>query len=252
MRMKHLCVAIGLLISPLMINAAEQQPLELSFQNNDQLRVTLSSSDLNKILIEGDRITAVDGIKGSYSAKDTSDGGVLISPSPLPKGGSKSLYIETEFGRAVSLKFSTTTVPGRTYKLQAKSPVRVLNEPAKTWEEESPYISIITDLFRTVMSGRVPENYIDVQVDSQFLKPSRQPYLPFELTRKRILVGFHMAMTEFQVKNMSQLKLNLPVDKFYIPGVKAAAASTKSMEGKGVATLWVLTNADETEGLSKK
>lgn len=206
--------------------------VKLSFQNNDQLRVTLSSSDLNKILIEGDRITSVDGIKGSYSAKAIR-WRVLISPSALPKGGSKSLYIETEFGRAVSLKFSTTTVPWRTYKLQAKSPVRVLNEPAKTWEEESPYISIITDLFRTVMSGRVPENYIDVQVDSQFLKPSRQPYLPFELTRKRILVGFHMAMTEFQVKNMSQLKLNLPVDKFYIPGVKAAAASTKSMEGKG-------------------
>lgn len=234
------------------ISMAAQPPIEMMFSNNDQLKITLSNTDLNKVLISGDRIISVDGVRGSYSAKDTADGGILVAPAMTTRAEGRTLYIETEFGRAVSLKFTTMSAPGKTYELHPASPPRVVNDLPKAWEEEGPYLSVITELFRAVLAGNIPENYIEVAVDAQQSQPSMQPYLPFKITRKRILVGFHLAVTEYQVENPSQLKLNLPAENFYMPGVRAAAVSTKALAGRGVAKLWLVTKTEDTEGLANK
>lgn len=242
---------VSMIVYPCVLMAA-QPPIEMMFSNNDQLKISLSNTDLNKVLISGDRIVSVDGVRGSYSAKDTADGGILVAPAMTTRADGRTLYVETEFGRAVSLKFTATPTPGKTYELHPMSPPKVVNDLPKAWEEEGPYLSVITDLFGAVLAGGIPENYIEVAVDAQQSQPSKQPYLPFKITRERIFVGFHLAITEYRVENQSQLTLDLPAENFYMPGVRAAAASAKALAGHGVAKLWLVTKTEDTEGLANK
>lgn len=222
-------------------------PTPLLFSNDDQINVYLSHANPNKIIVSGDIISNENGLEGQYSITKSPDGGIIILP--VESKEVFNIYLNTRFGRALSLAVHTNKGNGKTYVLQAlDKPKFVDNEEAKAWEESQPYVQTIQEILKSVTNQKSPPDYFEYELNAKNKKPSYQPYSPIMIEREKLWVGSNLSVTQYKMKNESNQSLNLQERYFYSDGVRAVSVSKKRLLPREDGLVWIVTETAKTFG----
>jgi conjugal transfer pilus assembly protein TraK len=236
-----LAVAGALASLPAAAQYAVPGPTGTPFENNAHLKAQMSTTSPNKIVIEGELITGVTGPEGAYTKETTADGALLIAPLTTRDF---TVFIETANGISLSLDVSPRPGSGRTIELiPADAPVKA-NPDAKAWEESQPFQTTLVSLARTVVNGGVPDGYTDMKVSRG---PAYNPPTGVLLTPERQLVGSHLRVVRYRMKNTGYVTRMLAEKQFWQKGVRAVMLSTNTLYASGEGLLWVVFSTG-TEG----
>jgi len=200
---------------------AATAPISLTFPPNGQLKLAISNTNPNLIVIPGDRIVAVDSTPGKLTDKrNTRDGAVLFSStSDKPF----TFFIETEHGQVVSVQATPRAGEGRSYRLLNAEPVA--RPAAKAWETSQPYESLLVELNKAVLQNRMPEGY--ALADFQNDRTSGPPSLP--LPADAAWTGNALRLVRYRVSNSSDYSVTLKEQDFWRKGVRAVMFSPPSV-----------------------
>ena len=209
-------------------------PSETVFSDNQQLNVTLSNTNPNKIQIEGERIIKLDGMDGAYQASNSDDGSVILTPT---SGQAFTVFIQTEHNISVSLNVTPRAGVGKTLTLLPDSVPALSNDAARSWEEGEPYIDTLKSIAHDVVNGKVPPDFIDYPVRRA---QAYQPAAGVQLTPERQLLGSHLRVVRYRMTNPGSITQHLQERQFYAPGVRAVALSTAQLYPGGQGFAWVI------------
>ncbi|KAA8669071.1 F-type conjugal transfer protein TraK [Pantoea dispersa] len=222
--------------------AAVPGPAGTMFENNAHLKAQMSNTSPNKIIIDGELITAVTGPDNAYTKATTADGALLITPLT---GQDFTLFLETAGGVGVSIDVSPKPGNGRTLHLiPAGVPLRP-NPDAKAWEESQPFQKTLVSVARSVVNGDVPESYTEVKASRA---PAYNPPAGVLLTPERQLAGSHLRVVRYRMKNAGYVTRALSEKQFWQKGVRAVMLSSRTLYANGEGFVWVIFSTDAEGG----
>jgi len=228
--MKTLKIIIGCLIS---FNALGFQGLNLN--PNESATAKISSSELSRIFVEGDRIKSIRGMENSYIFKsDNTKGEIYLKPTAAYQGRMFTVFINTESGRTFTLLLIPIDATSQTIMIKPPAIIK----KAEKWERLLPYentlLNIVLAMFNeTELDGFEVKNVIDV-------KPK---YLGDIATLKLLTVynGNHLTGEIFEVKNRKKTKIIITEKEFYKPNARAISLKDHVIEGEASTLLYVVT-----------
>jgi conjugal transfer pilus assembly protein TraK len=211
-------------------------PTVVPLANGGQANIAVSNTDPNLFTVPGDRIIAINSLDGGLTNQEQTDSGgaILATVSKKPF----TFIVETEHG----LNFSIRAVPragvGRT--IQLVSELVGTPGPAKSWEESSPYESILVSLNRAVRQGSMPEDYQAVPVTSETL----QVPAGLRATAEKVWTGHHLKVVRYSLDNVTLSSRMVRESDFWQPGTRAVMLSSPAgqLTGGGRMQVWVTTS----------
>ena len=213
-------------------------PAAIPFENDASFTVTLSNTNPNKIVIDGEMVTSISGPQGAYDKKPTDDGALILSPLV---GQNFTVFIQTAKGAALSLNIQPKPGSGRTLRYVPLSLPKVKNDDAKAWEEDQSYEKTLVSLSRSITQGEVPEGYQEMPVSRM---PAYAPSVTVQLTPERQLVGTHLRIVRFRIKNPGVVTTQLRERDFWRKGVRAVMLSQNQLYANGEGYVWVVFSYD--------
>lgn len=210
-------------------------PTVVPLANGGQANIAVSNTDPNLFTVPGDRITAINSLDGGLTNQEQTDSGgaVLATVSKKPF----TFIVETERG----LNFSIRAVPragvGRT--IQLVSELTGTPGPAKSWEESTPYETLLVTLNRAMQQGKVPEEYQSVPVTSERLSVP----VGLRATADKVWTGHHLKIVRYSVENTSYSSRLIRESDFWQPGTRAIMLSNPAgpLTAGGRMYVWLTT-----------
>ena len=204
-----------LLVSPCTVIAAPMSvsPAIVPLSNGGQANIAVSNTDPNLFSVAGDRVIAINSLDGELTRQEqTANGGVVIATlnkKPF------TFIVETERG----LNFSIRAVPragvGRT--IQLVSELTGTGDAAKSWEESTPYQSLLVELNRGVRTGTLPESYQSLPVtDERLSVPSG-----LQANAEQVWIGHHLKVVRYSVVNLLASARGIKETDFWQSGTRA-------------------------------
>ncbi|EGT5662903.1 type-F conjugative transfer system secretin TraK [Cronobacter dublinensis subsp. dublinensis] len=213
---------------------AAPAPAGIPFENDASFTVTLSNTNPNKIVIDGELITSISGPAGAYEKDTTPDGALFISPLV---GQNFTVFINTANGASVSLNVQPKPGSGRTLRLTPVSPPTRHNADAKAWEEAQSYEKTLVGLSRAIVQGQAPEDFSEYPVSRM---TNYSPSVSVQLTPERQFVGTHLRVVRFRLKNSGYVTVSLRERDFWQKDVCAVTLSTRQLYAGGEGYAWVI------------
>lgn len=209
-------------------------PSGISFSNNQQVNVRLSNTNPNKIIIDGELITKIDGMEGAYQESQTDSGALILSPL---SGQNFTVFIQTQNGASLSLNVTPEPGPGRTVTLVPRELPFIENEDAKSWEENQPYVDTLKAIALNAVIGKAPPDFIDFPVSraAEYNPPVRVTLRP-----ERQFIGSNLRVVRYRMHNPSSISVPLQERQFFVPGVRAVTLSTRQLYPGGEGFAWVI------------
>jgi len=228
--MKILKIIIGCVVS---FNVFGFQSLNLN--PNDSASAKISSLELSRIFVEGERIKSIRGMENTYIFKsDNTKGEIYLKPTPLYQTKMFTVFINTESGRTFTLLLTPVDVPSQTIMIKSQGIIK----KAEKWERILPYegtlVNLVLAMFNeTEIDGFEVKNVIDV-------KPK---FLGDIATLKLLTVynGNHLTGEVFEVKNRKKSQIVITEKEFYKPNARAIALKDHVIEGGASTLLYVIT-----------
>jgi len=190
-------------------------------KDNQTVTANISSKELTRIFVEGDRIQNVRGVQGAYElTKDEKLGAVFIklSPSYLK---TFNLFVTTESGQTYNLLLTPKDLPAESIELRPLSPVVSV---AKRWERNSPYVETLIQLIHYMVNDIKPEGYAVID----FLKIKQKNLSPgLNMQLIRIYRGANLEGEIWQLKNACSKTLYLNKKDFFEHRVRAISLDKK-------------------------
>lgn len=200
---------------------------EIPFDDNGQIKVVLSNRDINRVLVTGDKIKAIHGPTGLYTAKS--------DPSDLSGSAYISIYSDTSFtiflatvkGHNLSLLVTPKTAPGITVILEPITPSLFANSPTET----DGYQKTLIDLMSNMINLEPCEDYEYFSVSEakkhKWIKNIKRTnfYNVADVTPIAFYRGEKLSGIISKISNKTRNPLTLKPAYFYQPGVKAVALS---------------------------
>lgn len=183
----------------------------LYFVNNERVSVVLSNKDINRIAVKGDKIQAINGPSGFYSAKNDQQGAVYLNAfgeAPF------TVFISTLKGYNLSLLISPNQGSGKTVVLIPVS------QPELHWEETDSYHKTLIKLVSHMINNAEREEY-----DSRELKKvkTKDFYNIAEIKDISVYEGSYLYGVVSEIRNKTKKPITLKPSYFYEPGVRAVA-----------------------------
>jgi conjugal transfer pilus assembly protein TraK len=191
--------------------AAVPGPAGTPFENNAHLKAQMSNTSPNKIIIDGELITGVTGPENAYTKDNTADGALMITPLT---GQDFTLFLETAGGISVSIDVSPKPGNGRTLHLIPASVPLKPNPDAKPGKKASRFRKHWS-AWPATSSTAVPEGYTDMKVARG---PAYNPPAGVQLTPERQLVGSHLQVVRYRMKNTGYISRPLSEKQFWRKG----------------------------------
>ena len=225
-------------------------PTSISISQNAQVNIDLSNTDINKIFVNGQKITAITKPDNVFNSNNDASGNVYATIS----GNSPfTAFVSTDQGLHFSLLITPKSEPGQTIeflptgfsnknsgnKAQKNAPIVHHSVVAAAFEQSSSYEKTLVNLIRDVMLQRIPPGYTAISSNafsqiSQFVVSSTVTAVS-GLTEK-VQAGFlggALAVRVLSVKNASSKPVELLANQFYNPGVRAVAISQEYLQSGG-------------------
>jgi conjugal transfer pilus assembly protein TraK len=196
--------------------------------DNESVSAKISSLDVTRILIQGDRIRSFKGISGAYTREnDKNNGEVYIQPTALYQTTPFTVLVETEQGRHFTLLLTPMGVPGGTLMLVPKG---VGKQQASRFEQASDYELTISHLIRAMSTDMVPEGYTVNQVDSKKVYAIGNIA---KLRLKTVYQGLNFQGQIFELTNTQSVSITLDEREFFKPGTRAISLESISVAPYG-------------------
>jgi conjugal transfer pilus assembly protein TraK len=196
--------------------------------DNETVSAKISSLDITRIIVQGDRIKSLKGIKGAYTREnDERSGEVFLQPSQLYQNSAFTVLIETEKERHFTLLLTPVAVPGGTLMLVPKG---VGREEAAQFEKSSDYQTTISHLIRDMATDAIPEGYAIKEVDEKTLYHFGNIAT---LRLKTIYQGLHFEGQIFELTNTQGFTITLDEKQFFKRGVSAVSLGSVTVSPHG-------------------
>jgi conjugal transfer pilus assembly protein TraK len=189
--------------------------------DNETVSAKVSSLDITRIVVQGDRIKSLKGVSGTYTRQnDKNNGEVYIQPTALYQSTPFTVLIETEEGRHFTLLLNPIAVPGGTLMLVPKG---VGREEAARFEQGSDYELTLSHLIRAMATDTIPEGYAVNQVNS---KTTYAIGNIATLKLKTIYQGLNYQGQIYELTNTQSTSITLDEKEFFKPGTRAVSLET--------------------------
>ncbi|KGT87916.1 conjugal transfer protein TraK [Erwinia typographi] len=237
-----LCLGASVLAEPVAV-----LPVKVPVSPDSQVRVALSNTDPNLLVVPGDRIIAVDSAQGMFlndnKALGQANGGVqLMTAQTTPF----TFYIRTEGGLTVSVIGVPQKRDGRVLQFISGRPVQ--HDNARRWERSQPYVRTLIAIQQAVLSGGVPEGFTEAPVAAApvFSLPGCLSVTPLQMWS-----GGGLRVYRLTVRNRGASSLAVPERLFQARSVRAVMVfpfSTTLMPGTDTQVWVTVSNDGEGEG----
>lgn len=199
---------------------AVTEPQTFQFPANGQFQLTISNTNPNLVVIPGDRVVVINSAAGTLTDKhSTKDGGVLFSSNSEKPF---TVFIETEQGQVFSIQATPRKGEGRSYRLLASKPLP--RPDAKVWETAQPYESLLVELNKAALQGRMPESYAPADIGNDRL----QAPAGLSMRAEEAWVGNALRIVRYRVQNPHSYAVSLKEQDFWRQGVRAVMLSIRT------------------------
>lgn len=204
----------------------------ISFSDNEQVSVTLSNTDINRIAIQGDKIQNINAPMGLYTARNDVNGAAYLTfNGTLPF----TMYLTTVGGHNLSLFINPRPIVGKAVIFQPTT----ASATTAHWEETSSYQKILVTLITGMINHQTPDGYLYGETH----KPkSTDFYCIANLKPLAFYTGSHLTGVVFEIKNKTKESITLRPAYFYQPGVRAVALSRQTINPQATAFLYEVVN----------
>lgn len=208
----------------------------VSIADNQTKHISVSTHELSRIFVKGDRIQNVRGLEGAYLlTKDEVQGQIFIKPTPPYQAKPFNLFVSTEKGHNFNLLVIATEAPGQDIEIKPSTP----NKEAETWEKGSDYSQILVKLIVGMIKDELPPGYSVVYPDK---KTKEVNYGEVTVKLIRRYVGKGLYGEELLVKSTCKNPLNLSEERFYHKGVRAISILNSTLPVNGETILYRIMN----------
>ncbi len=224
-------IGVGLLALSLSASVLAAPPTTLTFNDNETLAVTLSSLDINRLVVKDDKITSIvcptgfctmpalaQGSDGEGAPIDPQGAGLLSLNVQEPF----TLYITTEKGHSFGAFIRPLAVPAVTTVFLSTEPN---TKQAEVFEKTSPYTDTLASLIKAMINNRPPEGYLRQELTVK--KATIDGDL--RLTPLVSYQGAHLLGVMYRVSNQTSKTLDITAEMFAKPNVKALSISTQRL-----------------------
>lgn len=192
-----------------------------SVVDNETINAKISSVDVTRIFVQGDRIKSVKGLKGAYTREnDEKNGEIYIQPSSSYRYRAFTILIDTELGRHFTLLLNPVSSPSETLMLVPKG---VGLTRAAKFEQASSYELTINHLVRAMKNGVLPEGYAVREINGETIWKSGNR---LSLKLKTIYEGLNLRGEIFKITNNKATSIRLDEREFYKRGTRAISLDT--------------------------
>lgn len=206
-----LIIAISVLFSA--SASAVNEPKTLVFPPNGQFQLTISTSNPNLVVVPGDRVIAINSAAGKLTDKrNTKDGAVLFSSNSEKPF---TIFIETEHGQVFSIQANPHKGEGRSYRLLSSTPSP--RPAAKVWETSQPYESLLVELNKAALQGKIPESYAPADISSEKISAPAG----LSMLAEEAWAGNSLKIVRYRVQNQLGYSISLREQDFWREGVRA-------------------------------
>lgn len=210
-----------------------------SVVDNETTTAKISSVDVTRIFVQGDRIRSVKGVKGAYTREnDEANGEIYIQPSAEYQSRAFTILIDTEAGRHFTLLLNPISAPSETLMLVPKG---VGTQRAEQFEQASPYDLTIKNLVKSMKLGDVPSGYSVTGVDD---KKVYQFGHDFKVKLKTVYQGLHLRGEIYEVTSISSAPVQVDERQFYKTGARAISLDTIVIQPKSTINLYEVVSHD--------
>jgi len=225
-------------VSPVGITANVQKAT-VAFADGDTIPIQLSSVNINRLLVESDKIiniTCPHGFCTTSGVQKDKTGSISLKINvALPF----TAHVLTQKGRLFALFITPKATPGI---ITAFSPTdRHLSKPS-VFERDFDYPSAIAQFTKAMMlwkrKGTAIEGFSLHPVDPKTL-PKKDTSLP--VTPQTVFVGRDYSGIIYQVKNRSSDNVTLTTAQFYSYAARSAALDKTELAPGEATTLYVVT-----------
>lgn len=223
----------SLMVLPLLFSGSCYALQVKSAVNNTTITAKISATDVTRIMVQGDRIQSVRGVKGAYSREnDNNSGEIYIQPTAMYQHHAFTLLINTELGRHYTLLLNPMAVPSDTLMLVPRG---VNEAQAAKFENSSPYETTIAHLIRDMRTGSRPEGYAVRSANE------KKRYLYGNIAYiqlKTIYQGLNLRGEIWEVTNTRSQTITLTERAFYKVGTRAVSLETMEIAPHGTTYLY--------------
>lgn len=196
--------------------------------DNETITAKISSLDITRIIVQGDRIKTLKGIKGAYTREnDENNGEIYLQPTTTYQNAAFTVLIETEKKRHFTLLLTPVAVPGGTLMLVPKG---VGREEAAQFEQAADYQTTISQLVRAMATDSVPEGYSISEVDNKTLYHFGNIAT---LRLKTIYQGLHFQGQIYELTNTQNCPIKLDEKQFFKQGISAISLENVTVAPHG-------------------
>ncbi|MGR5367912.1 type-F conjugative transfer system secretin TraK [Photobacterium damselae] len=208
-------------------------PTTLSFNDNETVPLTLSSLDINRLVVKHDRITSVTCPTGFCTLPMNGAGDDTAAPSD-PQGASLiginvqepfTLYVTTEKGHSFGAFVRPMAVPAVTTVFVS---MERDTRKASAFEKRSPYTQMLATLVKHMIRETTPEGYTVTPIAATSSSHAINQ-AGLTITPKTQYQGEHFTGVVYTVTNKTGQARSLVSTSFYRPGVKAVSFSSYTL-----------------------
>lgn len=193
----------------------------VTVKEGSPITVRVSSSALNRIAVEGDRIQSVKGISGQFQLdKDPHLGQIFIQPA-LENKESVHLFLTTELGFTYALSLEASDIPPESIILVPKLQQSV----AAKWEKSSSYEQVLTNIIKTLHNQTALEGFSVETINQKLAKVQGA-----SVTHAKSYLGDKLQGQRLEIHNASKKMIELKEADFYSPGIRAIAILNKILQ----------------------
>jgi len=204
---------------------------EIPFSDNEQIKVTLSNRDINRVLVTGDKIKTIHGSTGLYTAKNDSSDPSGSAYFSIYSDVSFTIFLATVKGHNLSLLVTPKTSAGRTVILEPTSPTLLANNPTET----DSYQKTLIDLMNNMINLEPCEDYeyfsISEAKKHKWIKNIKKTefYNVADVIPVAFYRGEKLSGIISKIRNKTRNPLILKPSYFYQSGIKAIALSLQTI-----------------------
>lgn len=206
-----------------MLTAEQLQALQIRHSiGQERLSAHISAHELNRIMVEGDRISQVFGASGLFVVEtDEVQGQIFIRPTSEAAQSPFTITVVTEEGLTQDLFLTPRNTPAETILIKGRS-----RKEALKWETSSPYKETLIR-FMQAMTQNHPIAGYGVESCHQPLSLWRD----LEMARIKIYKGDKLEGHVFFLKNRSSRPVVLFEKQFLIePRITAVAIKQRRLK----------------------
>lgn len=213
-------------------------PTVISIDPNSQASVNLSETDINRLYVQGEKITSINFPGSMLSAHNDTSGGIYVNTT---SNAPFTAFVSTNVGLHFSLLIIPKSIPGQTIKFIAPLPkiskeinqkstvVIQHNSDAYAFEQSAPYERTLIRLVKDVELQKTPPGYTNIaqkafsQIGIFNLSSSVGNNTGLSQSVEAGFLGGELAVRVLKITNTTSKPIELFENEFYTDGVRAVA-----------------------------